>query len=101
MSANNPLLKSCRYYKGETENPFTDSRSALWSAERSWVKMAESASPLLDEYLEGLRLSLPEFSKSKDVHPSLAAFLFDRYTHFGGTATGFPAWFRRNYPKSR
>lgn len=101
MNAKNPLLKYCRYYKGETENPFTDSRSALWSAERSWVKMAESASPLLDEYLEGLRISLPELAKSKELHPSLMAFLFDRYTHFGGTATGFPARLFRNYPKSR
>ncbi len=94
------LLKSCRYYKGQAENPFKDSRSALWSLERDWVKMAESASTLLDEYLEGLRLALPDLAKSTDVHPSLVALLYDRYTHFGGTASGFPAWFARNYPKS-
>lgn len=98
----NELIKQCRYYKGETEEPFNDRRSVLWSIERVWVKMMDSdpASPLWNEYLEGLRLSLPELANSKDVHPLLVALLFDRYTHFGGSAEGFSAWFAKNYPKS-
>lgn len=100
MSSNNHILKYCLYYKGETENPFADSRSALWSAEKMWVRMAESADPLLDEYLEGLRLALPDLAKSKVLHPSLMALLYDRYTHFGGSSSGFPAWLSRSYPKS-
>ena len=98
-TSKDPLLKSCRYYKGETESPFSDSRSALWSAERNWVQLAQSASPLLDEYLEGLRVDLPELANNDHIHQSLKAFLFDRYCHFGGTPSGFPVWLSRNYPK--
>lgn len=91
------LLKYCRFYKGEASCPFKDGRASLWSAERSWVKMAEAADPLLDEYLEALQLELPDMVNEKGAHPSLKALLLDRYTHFGGTPEGFRRWFARSY----
>lgn len=93
------LLKKCRYFKGETENPFSDSRSAaLWEAERDWVQLAQSADPLLDEYLADFRRDFPQLSNNERAHLSLKAFLLDRYLHFGGSVEGFPDWFFRNYP---
>ena len=36
-------LKSCRYYKGEAENPFTDrNEHALWWYESFWVSTGDS-----------------------------------------------------------
>lgn len=99
----NTLLKSCRYYKGEKENPFRDSRTTLWSLEHNWVKMSSSEdvfdSTLLGEYIKELRLALPELANDKGTNPSLVALLFDRYTHFGGSASGFTKWLSNNYPK--
>lgn len=94
------LIKYCRYYKGERANPFKDSRSSLWEIERIWVKMVNSASPLLDEYIEETRFPILSLAKIKDMPPSMVALLLDRYTHFGGTADGFLVWLDRNYPKS-
>ncbi len=93
------VLKFCRYYKGETENPFSDPRSLLWTLERNWVREVETASPFLKEYLEGLLISLPEMANDEVVHQSLKAFLLDRYIHFGGTSEGFKEWLTRRYPK--
>lgn len=36
-------LRSCRYYKGEAESPFTDeNKDALWEYEAFWVSAGDS-----------------------------------------------------------
>ena len=51
MSKRDELLTSCRYYKGENENPYKDGNKALfWDFEKNWIDM----------FLDG-RLSLIEY----------------------------------------
>lgn len=46
MSDNSTLLKSCRYYKGEDQNPFEgkdQNKSMLWFYESVWVNSSKSS----------------------------------------------------------
>lgn len=95
------LLKYCRFFKGEEICPFLDEHRSLWEAERNWVDEAIVGSRLLDEYLDGFRRDLPDMANFEVTHPSLKAFLYDRYLHFGGSKSGFPAWFGRCYGEAK
>lgn len=89
MSSNNPLLKSCRFYRGESSNPYegTDPNKAmLWSYEQMWVKRSERGlsaadSETLEDYDE---YGLKSFSADDCVPLSLKAFLFNRFLHWQG-----------------
>ena len=95
------LLKSCRFYKGEAENPFTDSRSSLWSLERSWVQEASAspASTILSDAIENFRINLPDWVDDEPLPLSLKSFLLDRYCSKGGTPYRFRAWLEQNWVK--
>ena len=74
-------LKSCRYYKGEAENPFTDrNEHALWWYESFWVSTGDSQDAI-SEYRAYVK---------NDKHPNvpigLKALLFNRIsrTSYGG-----------------
>ncbi|WP_456098067.1 hypothetical protein [Porphyromonas sp.] len=55
-------LKSCRYYKGEAESPFTDeNKDALWEYEAFWVSSGDSQDTI-SEYRAYVK---------NDQHPSL------------------------------
>lgn len=100
---NDQLLKSCRYYKGEEQNPFIASDSdyaLLWTLEKAWVSEAESGktSVLLIEYCDNLRHDIPEWANDKVAPFSLKGLLYDRYTHFGGGVDGFKFFFKKFYP---
>lgn len=89
MSANNPLLKSCRYYKGETSNPYEGkdpNKAMMWSYEQMWVRDAERGlSPADSETLEWYEAyGLNHFSSDDGVPVSLKAFLFNRFMHWQG-----------------
>lgn len=89
MSSNNPLLKSCRFYRGESSNPYegTDANKAMmWSYEQMWVKSAERGlSPADSETLEDYEAyGLKSFSSDDGVPLSLKAFLFNRFLHWQG-----------------
>ena len=80
----NELLKSCRYYKGEAENPFDgvdQNKAMLWFYEMGWVKNAErgispASSDAIDEYE---RCGLRSFHSNDGIPLSLKALLFNRY----------------------
>lgn len=84
MSSNNPLLKSCRFHRGESSNPYEDKdrdKAMLWFYEMGWVKNAESGIPpassdAIDEYE---RCGLRSFHANDGVPLSLKALLFNRY----------------------
>lgn len=82
--ANKELLKSCRYYHGEIENPFEgveQNKAMLWFYEQGWVKQAErgispASADMLREY-EGY--GLKSFKSGDGIPLSLKALLFNRY----------------------
>lgn len=84
MSANNTLLKSCRYYKGESSNPYEGEdrdKAMLWFYEMGWVKNAERGlSPIsADAVAEYKACGLQSFRSDDGVPLSLKALLFNRY----------------------
>lgn len=78
------LLKSCRFYRGESSNPYEGkdpNKAMLWFYEMGWVKMAESGkSPASSEMLRDYEfLGLKSFRADDGVPVSLKALLFNRY----------------------
>lgn len=73
------LLKFCRYYHGEKDNPYEGNEAMLWDYERVWVREMmkdNSFSEYLSDYLiYGLR----DFSKFDHTPITLKALLFNRY----------------------
>lgn len=106
MSANNPLLKSCRYYRGESSNPYEGKdrdRAMLWFYEMCWVKNASlgrspSSSDMLEEYTA---VGLRDFCKNDGVPVSLKALLFNRYARteysLAVAVEPFKAFYKRYY----
>lgn len=89
MSSNNPLLKSCRFYRGEFSNPYEGkdpNKAMLWAYEQMWVKSAERGlSPADPDTLEDYEAyGLKSFSPDDGVPLSLKAFLFGRFLHWQG-----------------
>ena len=76
-------LKSCRYYKGEEESPFTDkNKDALWEYEAFWVSAGDSQD-MISEYRAYVK---------NDQHPNipigLKALLLNRISRmwYGGAS---------------
>lgn len=85
----NPLLKSCRFYRGEPSNPYDgkdQNKAMLWSYEQMWVQRAERGlSPADSDTLEDYdAYGLKSFSADDGVPVSLKAFLFNRFMHWQG-----------------
>lgn len=85
----NPLLKSCRFYRGEPLNPYDgkdQNKAMMWSYEQMWVRKAECGmSPADSETLEGYEAyGLKTFCSDDGVPISLKAFLFNRFMHWQG-----------------
>lgn len=96
-----PLLL---YYKGEDRNPYrlTEVRSLYRSLERIWIEQVSEKNKTMEDEFSGLFIyDFPDLLNgiSSELSTSLKGFLYDRYCHAGGTAYGFPAWFR-NYIES-
>ena len=89
MSSNNPLLKSCRFYRGESSNPYEGmdaNKAMLWFYEQMWVKREERGlSPADSEILEDYEeYGLKSFNADDGVPLSMKAFLFSRFLHWQG-----------------
>lgn len=83
------LLKQCRYYRGEKENPFESKdpdKAMLWFYEQMWVQRAERGlSPADSELLETYEAyGLKPFNADDGVPLSYKAFLFGRFMHWCG-----------------
>lgn len=98
----NELLKSCRYYKGEAENPFASGASAfLWIAERDWVARelvdaeAEALSEESSEILQAYRdAGLIDFEKSDGIPLGLKASLYRLLQHWNEGVASADDWSR-------
>lgn len=88
------LIQHCRYYHGETENPFEgrDQEAAMfWFYEQYWAKHtlaalrsedspeAETLGMYIDDYL---RFGLRTFNQADDTPVTLKAILFNRFAHW-------------------
>ena len=103
------LIRQCRYYKGESENPFEGSTKAmLWYYEQCWVSFEESLddsskAEVLKESIDGyIRLGLQDFSKDDGTPIGIKAILLNRYLHWGGMliedeVEAFKRWYVREY----
>lgn len=76
------LIRQCRYYKGEEENPFDDSDRGLFGDyERLWVRNVYADHSAFSEAVEEYNIYLRDFSKDDGVPTSLKAALLNRYGH--------------------
>ena len=77
------LLRVCRYYKGEKENPYTDTdqdKALFWDYERKWIDFKLDDSDTLCDYIgDYVGVGLGGFEKMDDTPLSLKALLFNRY----------------------
>lgn len=103
MSSNNPLLKSCRYYRGEAENPFEGkdrNKAMLWFYERAWL--SDWGSRSLDEMIaDYVGVGLAHFESKDGIPISLKALLFNRYAKMEQSMSDavepFKDFFRKYY----
>lgn len=103
MSDNSTLLKSCRYYKGEDQNPFEgkdQNKSMLWFYESVWVNSCKSSvdDSIIGEYV---KYGLGDFEKHDNIPISLKALLFNRYAKssfsMASAVEPFKAFYRKYY----
>ncbi|MBQ9255153.1 MAG: hypothetical protein IJ180_10335 [Bacteroidales bacterium] len=93
------VLKSCRYYKGEDENPYTEqNKKMLWFYERSFCNLDDTDGEL-EEYLEYVGR---DFAQSDTVPVELKALLFNRYCKgcfsIEDAVEGFKKFYKKYYP---
>lgn len=92
------LIKQCRIYKGEKENPFGDGgdRAMFWSYEKWWVdKMAAGSTDAIADILAHYEQEgLTDFAEEDGTPMSLKALLFNRFEEW---AESGPEEFRRWY----
>lgn len=104
MSRREDLIKRCRYYKGEKENPFEgkdQTKAMFWFYEEVYVQefLAESSN-LVDCYSEYVAYGMEDFSKDDDVPTMFKALLFNRYYHGDGGSPSEPSSFKKWYLKN-
>lgn len=104
----NELLKYCRYYKGEDEDPQegNNSRDSMfWLYEKLWVEHEELHGDNPFNTIEYIRSGLEKFSEGDGVPITLKALLFDRHSHWSGSYGAdedrklFKMWYYEYYLK--
>lgn len=81
------LIRLCRYYHGEKENPYANvggNKSMLWFYEQSWVNdmimSRDGETGILEEYLNGyISAGLLDFRRDDGVPVKLKSYLFSVY----------------------
>lgn len=95
-------LQHCRYYKGESENPFEgkdQTYTMFWFYERCWIKHLNESN-LKNELTEYIYYGLMDFSAEDDTPISLKAILFNRYCHWNvADVEAFKKWYCETYAK--
>ena len=107
------LLKFCKYYKGESKNPFegkNQNAMMFWDYEKDWcetnVKALENeesdAAMMMDLIITAYsNAGLASFRNDDDTPISLKALLYNRFDHwFQGTPEDFKGWYVRRYLKA-
>lgn len=83
------LIKFCRYFKGEAENPWKDYciKALFWEWENKWVEFTLKVykgqqkmflNRMLNEYIA---VGLRTFNDTDDTPATLKALLFNRYLY--------------------
>ena len=113
---NSDLLKFCRYYKGEEENPYENinqNEAMFWFYEKSWISFItgsygnvsaeRNAKNLISEYLtDYLNSGLANFSFNDGIPLTLKTLLFNRYQHWNMSGVdGFMKFYKKEYLKER
>lgn len=88
MANKEELIKFCRYFKGEAENPWKNCIKALfWEWEKKWVEFTLKVykgqqKMFLDRMLnEYIAVGLRTFNDTDDTPATLKALLFNRYLY--------------------
>ncbi|MRJ09406.1 hypothetical protein EDL99_11140 [Ornithobacterium rhinotracheale] len=98
------LIKQCRYYKGEKENPFQEDnhKNLFWHYEKKWVEF--SLNPREKSYLEGItseykKIGLTTFNENDGIPITLKALLLSRFLYWneGADADLFKEWYKKYY----
>lgn len=100
MSKRDKLLTSCRYYKGEKENPYKDDNKALfWEYEKKWLEMFLDESDTLVAYRDEYEKDgLLDFESKDDVPTTLKAMLYNRFLYWlEGSMTEFKKFYKEQY----
>lgn len=104
------LLHHCRYYNGESENPFEGKdqmKSLMWGYESKWVeftikasenKDGQESSILSSALTDYIRAGMREFEKMDDTPIALKAILFNRY-YYWNEGGDFKKWYKETYMK--
>ena len=94
------LIELCRYYKGESQNPYENGdMAAFWEYERTWVDMMLTESDTLvrcwDQYAAD---GLADFEQNDGVPTFLKALLYSRFVYWlTGTPAEFKTFYKRQY----
>jgi hypothetical protein len=93
------LIKLCRYYKGEKENPYQEDKGMFWNIERCYIEMRLRENSLLaDCGSEYMRQGLLEFEEFDGTPFLLKALLFNRYEYWlQGTPDEFKVFYKEQY----
>lgn len=100
------LIKQCRYYKGEEENPYEakagDNSRILWSCERSWyIDMQQQGEAAFSREVEEYNAYKVGERLSSDLPVTLLARIFNRFAQgdysLARAAYEFPAFYRLWY----
>ena len=105
------LTSYCRYYKGETKNPFKNGDEAVfWGYEMKWIEFTlesyQNKDSVLSTYIdEYLAAGLSQFEIADKAPATLKALLFNRYLHFTSYslkegAEPFKKFYTEQYKKS-
>ncbi len=106
-------IKSCRYYRGESVNPYGSGEKALlWDYERKWVELtltgiskgenSESSATLGDMLDDYVNAGLALFEMKDDTPATLKALLFNRYCYWNSGSMlecvpGFKEFYKTRY----
>ena len=80
------LLKYCKYYKGEKENPYEGNKAMLWLAESVWYREYSKDNNLTDMLLSVCEnydeAGLLNFKETDGVPIALKATIFTLYAKY-------------------
>ena len=104
MADKKSLIKFCRYYDGQSENPFTNKdpmKALMWEYECKWVELTIKTSDHVPEILSNaltdyIRAGMREFEKMDDTPITLKAILFSRY-YYWNEGGDFKKWYKEVY----
>ena len=99
------LIAKCRYYKGESENPYDGTPDHMkWYYERCWVEQLADSYENAKPYRMELKNNFDDISEKYNVPLSLIGLFLNRYEHWACMGKvdieAFRGWVLHEYLKS-